>query len=63
MPGEVKYDRYLGFLVIENYLVVLNRVNSYLETKLPSEKQEEGGSRGGGVQIFGICIFLFLLLP
>ena len=48
---------------MENYLVVLNRVNSYLETKLPSEKQEEGGSRGGGVQIFGICIFLFLLLP
>ena len=62
-PGEVKYDRYLGFLVMENYLVVLNRVNSYLETKLPSEKQVEGGSRGGGVQTFGICIFLFLLLP
>ena len=61
--GEVKYDRYLGFLVMENYLVVLNRVNSYLETKLPSEKQVEGGSRGGGVQIFGICIFLFILLP
>ena len=48
---------------MENYLVVLNRVNSYLETKLPSEKQVEGGSRGGGVQTFGICIFLFLLLP
>ena len=26
-PGEVKYDRYLGFLVMENYLVVSNRVN------------------------------------
>ena len=35
----------------------------FLETKLPSEKQIEGGSGGGGVQTFGICIFLFLLLP
>ena len=48
---------------MENYLVVSNRVNNYLETKLPSEKRVEGGSRGGGEQIFGICIFLFILLP
>ena len=34
----------------------------FLETRLPSEKQIEGDSGGGGVQTFGICIFLFLLL-
>ena len=46
----------------QSELALINK-RFFLETKLPSEKQIEGGSGGGGVQTFGICIFLFLLLP
>ena len=64
-----------SWIIKPNYLVVplidaapqfpqkLNPVIHTLLIIMPAagaEKQEEGGSRGGGVQIFGICIFLFL---